>query len=341
MSSLGLTDTPSVENQGLTVLQLNVKGLTIAKLEVIRHLAQFNEVAAVLLQETHCVSNDNLKLPGFSLAGSIHSKKHGMATFVGEGLIWSAISPSPPDCNIEWLATKIEDTSVVKVYKPPPTALTVTSLPNMTASTIYAGDFNCQHTDWGYNQTLQDGEGLSEWASSAEALLLLDSKELPSFFFARWNSYTNPDLAFAVSRSSDLKPDRRVLDSFPRSHHRPSVIKVSSLVQPAAGKPVRRWNFRKANWQRFMVEMEQRSAGLPDPDATDAGTACSTYCEVLLRAAIHNIPRDFNKNYIPGWDEECSCLLRQHQQANSKEEMDATATTLLQKLDYTRKPRWS
>ncbi|KAL7885200.1 hypothetical protein AOLI_G00079700 [Acnodon oligacanthus] len=103
-----------------------------------------------------------------------------------------------------------------------------------------------QSEDWGYSHTSHDGIALSEWASNSEALLLFDPKEPPSFFSARWNSYTNPDLAFAICRSNDLKPERRILDRFPHSHHRPS-IKVQSLVQPVVGKLVRRWNFRKAN----------------------------------------------------------------------------------------------
>lgn len=67
---------PTVDNRGLAVLQLNVEGLTTAKLEVVRHLADSNGAAAVLLQETHCTSGDTLKIPGFHLAGSIHSKQH-------------------------------------------------------------------------------------------------------------------------------------------------------------------------------------------------------------------------------------------------------------------------
>ncbi|KAL7881730.1 hypothetical protein AOLI_G00085780 [Acnodon oligacanthus] len=179
------------------------------------------------MQETHWVSDNNLKLPGFLLAGSIHSKKYGMATFVLEGLT----------CN-------------------------------------------------------------------------------------------------------DLKPERRVLYRFPHSHHRPS-IKVPSLVQPVADKLVRRWNFRKANWQSFMAETERRSASLSDPEVADVDVAYASYCKVILRAAKLDILRGYNNNYIPGWDEECSCLLRQHQQASSSEEMEATAITLLQKLDDTRRTRWS
>ncbi|KAJ8353386.1 hypothetical protein SKAU_G00209530 [Synaphobranchus kaupii] len=95
MSSSGWAVIPTVENEGLSVLQLNVKGLTTTKIEVIRHLTDSNKVAAVLLQETHWVSDDNLKLPGFLLAGSIHSKQYGMATFVRTGLSWCSKEEHP------------------------------------------------------------------------------------------------------------------------------------------------------------------------------------------------------------------------------------------------------
>ena len=205
----------------------------------------------------HRTTDDNLKLSGFVLSGSIPSKHHCMATFVRTGITWSPVKRSPPDSNIAWLVTEVQETTIVKVYKPPPSELYPTSLPSVPAPAIYAGDFNCQHTDWGYKQTTKDGETLSDWASSAEAVLLYDPKEPPSFFSARWNTYTNPDLAFAVGRSFDPKPERRIIDRFPRSHHRPSIIKVPSLVQPIAGKPVKRWNFRKANWELFTAERER------------------------------------------------------------------------------------
>ena len=169
--SSGRAVIPTVENQGLSVLQLNAEGLTYAKLEVIRQLADSSQVAVVLLQETHRTTDDNLKLPGFLLAGSISSKHHGMATFVRTGITWSAVKRSPPDSNIEWLVTEVQETTIVNVYKPPPSELNPTSLPSVPAPAIYAGDFNCQHTDWGYKQTTKDGETLSDWESSAEAVL--------------------------------------------------------------------------------------------------------------------------------------------------------------------------
>ena len=88
------------------------------------------------------------------------------------------------------------------------------------------------------------------------------------------------DMAFAVGRSCDPKPERRVIDRFPRSHYRPSIINVPSLVQPVAGKPVKRWNFRKANWELFTAETERRTPGLPNQQAGDADATYSAYCNM-------------------------------------------------------------
>ena len=125
-----------------------------------------------------------------------------MTTFVRTELSWTAISQSPLGSNIEWLVTKIQQTSVVNVYKPPPSVLTASSLPSVTAPAIYAGDFNCQHPDWGYNYTTQEGRMMNDWASNAEALLLFDPKEPPSFFSARWNTRIWPLLCVAVTTRS-------------------------------------------------------------------------------------------------------------------------------------------
>ena len=293
-SSSGRAVIPTVESQGLSVLQLNAEGRTNAKLDVIRQLADSNQV-------------------------------HG----------------SPPYSNIEWLVTEVQETTLVTMYKPPPSELYTTSLPSVPAPAIYAGDFNCQHIDWGYKQTTKDGETLSEWASSAEAVLLYDPREPPIFISARWNTYTNPDLAFAVCRSCDPKPERRIIDRFLRSHHRPSIIKVPSLVQPIACKPVKRWNFRKANWELSIAGTGRRTPVLPNPQADDVYATYTAYCNMLICAAKKNIPRDFNKHYIPGWDDSCNHLLREHQQATTKEDIVTTATALHHKLDEVRRARWT
>ena len=115
----GWATIPAAENLGMLVFQLNIKGLTTAKLEIIQQLAFINKLAVVLLQETHRAVADSVKLPGFILAGSILSKKHGLATFVMEQINWTTISQCPPGSNIEWLTIKVQETMFINVHKPP------------------------------------------------------------------------------------------------------------------------------------------------------------------------------------------------------------------------------
>ena len=89
---------------------------------------------------------------------------------------------------------------------------------------LYAGDFNCHHADWGYDDNSPDGECLAGWASINCLALLYNAKHAASFYFGRWNTGTNTDLTFASVGPNSCLTDRRVLEKFPRSQHRPSLI---------------------------------------------------------------------------------------------------------------------
>ena len=67
------------------VLPLNIESLTASKMNVLHHLAMQYEALVILLHETHCTCADKLTIPGFALAWSSLSRKHGLATFVHNG----------------------------------------------------------------------------------------------------------------------------------------------------------------------------------------------------------------------------------------------------------------
>ena len=90
-----------------------------------------------------------LKLPGFTLTGHTKSKHHGLATFIQDGVPWTPAGQCSDAAEVEWIATKVQETTVVNVYKPPPSRLEQASLPDAPAPAVYAGDFNCWLTDWG------------------------------------------------------------------------------------------------------------------------------------------------------------------------------------------------
>jgi len=89
------------------ILQLNTKGLTDNKISVIEQLAYKNKAFIIVLQETHCTTADKLVIPNFSLAGSILSRNHGLATFVHEQLEWSLVDQFPGQSETEWLCVDI------------------------------------------------------------------------------------------------------------------------------------------------------------------------------------------------------------------------------------------
>ena len=125
------------------------------------------------------------------------------------------LDQSPLTSEIEWLCVDVDDHKIVNVYKPPPTRLQTLDLPVFPHPCLYAVDFNCRHADWGYDDNSSDGECLAGWASINCLALLYNAKDVASFYSGRWNTGTNPDLAFASVGPNNHLPDRRVLDNSP------------------------------------------------------------------------------------------------------------------------------
>jgi len=193
----GCSSRNAAEDLRPNILQLNTEGLTADRISVIEQLAYKNKAFIIVLQATHCTTADKLVIPNFSLAGSILSRNHSLAAFVHERLEWSLVDQSPEQSETEWLCIDVAGYKIVDVYKPPRSRLTPTTIPTFPHSSLYVGDFNCQHVNWGHNTTSPDGESLDSWATSNNLGLLYNPQETASFFSCRWNVGTNPDLAFA------------------------------------------------------------------------------------------------------------------------------------------------
>ena len=131
---------------------------------------------------------------------------------------------------------------IININKPPPTRLQSLDLPVFPHPCLYAGNFNCRHADWGYNDNSPDDECLAGWASINCLALLYNAKDAASFYSGRWNTGTNPNLAFASVSPNSRLPDRRVLEKFPRSQHRPSLITPQRFAMAVPSMPVKRWN---------------------------------------------------------------------------------------------------
>ena len=268
-------------------------------MNVLHHLAMQSEALVILLQETHCTDAEKLVLPNYQLAGSSLSRKRDLATFVHERLRYTLLNQSPPTSEIEWLCVDVDGCKIVNVYKPLPTRLRSLDLPVFTHLSPYAGDFNYRHADWGYDDNSPDGECLAGWARIHCLALLYNVKDAASFYSGRWNTGTNPDLAFASIGPNSRLPDRLVLDKFPRSQHRPSLITTPTFAMAVPSMPVKRWNFRKAKWSYYIALTNKFAKTLLPPDSLDVNAALKDFCNIIKKAAKKTIPRGYRNNYIP------------------------------------------
>ena len=146
------------------------------------------------------------------------------------------------------------------------------------------------------------------WASINYLALLCNAKDAASFYSGRWNTGTNPDLAFASIGPNSHLPDRRVLDKFPRSQHQPSLITPPRFAMAVPSMPVKRWNFRKTKWSHYIALTNKFAKTLLPPDSLDVDAAYQDFCNIIKKAAKKTIPRGYRNNYISCWYAECKFL---------------------------------
>ena len=91
---------------------------------------------------------------------------------------------------------------------------------------------------------------------------------------------------------------RKVLDPFPTSQNRPSLIVPTNPVEPVPTRAVNRWNFCKANWEQYTALVENDVNALPLPTTQNVEAAYAAYCKLLAMPAKQTIPRGFHQQYI-------------------------------------------
>ena len=204
---------------------------------------------------------------------------------------------------------------------------------------LHAGDFNCQHVDWNYDDNSADGKCLVGWASTNNLALLHSQKDAPSFYSGRWNTSTNPDFAFVSMDSYSRLPDKRVLEKFLRSQHRPSLITPPRFAGPVPSQPVMRWNFRKAKWNHYITLTNKLARTFPPPDSPDMDQACQCFCNAISTAAKMCIRCGRRISGITCWDAECKNFCQTFLQYSEGHDSRRATTALLARLDRKRRNR--
>ena len=170
--------------------------------------------------------------------------------------------------------------------------------------------------------------------------MLHNPKDASSFFSGRWNTGTNPDLAFASNGLVCWQLDRRILEKFPRSQHRPSLINSSKTVVSLPSEPYKRWKFRKAKWKKSTRITNRIVWDLPSPNISCVNQAYQDFCNTIIHAAKKFIPRGRRKNYRRCWDAECEAFYQAFLRVPQGEGSNTAAFALLARLEKRRRKRW-
>ena len=133
--------------------------------------------------------------------------------------------------------------------------------------------------------------------------------------------------------------DRRILEKLPRSQHRLSLIVPPRLALPVPSKPIKRWNFHKANWSHCNALTKKRAKSLLPPDSPDVDLAYQDFCSVIRTAAKNFISRGGRNNHIPCWDDVCEKLYLIFLQPPEGRDSIGAVTALLLRLDKKRRDR--
>lgn len=159
------------------------------------------------------------------------------------------------------------------------------------------GDFNSHHTQWKYSQSDNNGNALVEWYEKNSLHLVFDAKDRGTFKSARWRNEYNPDLCFVTKNSngSPIQARRSVEEDFPHSQHRPVVVELGYQIPIIKSTPRPRWNFSKANWPSFTIDLDKVIRWIP-PDIENY----SRFLNAVTSTAKKFIPRGFRKKYVPG-----------------------------------------
>ena len=128
-----------------------------------------------------------------------------------------------------------------------------------------------------------------------------------------------------------LPAQRKVLDNFPRSQHRPATITVGASIPVTRSLPLPRQNFRKAIWELFAPEIEKTVRRIPVTQDN-----MMSFNKMILHCDKKFLPRGCRGRYILCWSQQREEILEEYERTGAQE----IAYLLLDSLQSERQSRY-
>ena len=143
--------------------------------------------------------------------------------------------------------------------------------------------------DWDYTSNSADSDCLASLSGINNLILLHNLKTQVAYTLAVGIQEQNADLAFVCVGSDNCLPDRLILEKFCWSQHRPSLFVPPKFALLMPSRPVKRWNFCKANWIHYIAMTNKLAKSLLPPDLLNVDQAFWDFCNAIKKAAKKSI----------------------------------------------------
>ena len=311
-SATGLDKSPITKKttKPLNILQWNAEGIYNKKIAFTERL-HAEDIDVACIQETHLNPNHRFIVRGYQTfrMDRVGRHKGGVLTLVRNSIPATEIDVNTDQqAEIHGVKITIENTviTIYNLYCPADKELSLQLLNTLPENCIVLGDFNSHSTLWGYQTTDRRGDEVEDWQIENHLVLLNDPEDPPTFFSRRWISTSTPDLAFATDDLSS-KTSRNVQCQLAGSDHRPVKLAISLRYKPHPAKTFPRWNYKKADWNKFSELTDNFTESL-ETTGNNINKIAANFNQSILNAAKETIPRGARKNYKPYWTEELQDL---------------------------------
>ena len=301
---------PQEETRPLNLLQWNAEGIYNKKLPLLERL-HTEKIDVACIQETHLNPNNRFQVRGYQPFRLDREGRHkgGVLILVRNDLPAQEFSIDTQDqAEIQGVKITVQERTITvyNLYCPTDKKLSLQSMNIPSENCLVVGDFNSHSTCWGYAATDKRGEEVEDWQIDTRLILLNDPEDTPTFFSRRWLTTSTPDLAFS-SDNLAMKTSRHILKQLGGSDHRPVKLSIDLLYKPELSKCFPRWNYKKADWNRFSKLSDKYIKSTKKEDK-NINRLVEDFNKAVMRAAAETIPRGARKNYKPYWTEELKDL---------------------------------
>ena len=302
----------SAKSKSLKIMQWNAKSIISNGAELEKYLEdQKPKPHIICIQETWLTAEKNVHLQGYECHRQDRGNGAGggVAIFIQSWLparrIPVTFSPIIEGIAVEVLVDE-KRLAVCNIYhadRRTDSRIFSDVLHQLPLTTILCGDFNSHNTLWGGRKIDYKGRILEDFIEDAGLVLLNDGS---GTHVSPISGLSPIDLAFAspqIAAKCTWSVDSTTTIG---SDHLPIFIQVKKSLNPTPDSPQRRWNFKKADWEKFSrICTEEISESLVSDDVEMFNLQIS---KAIIKCAEESIPTSSphpSKPGVPWWTEEC------------------------------------